>query len=145
MPARIDSTTALDEPGLRAYGAALGASLAAPVLVTLHGDLGAGKTTLAQAIARGAGVTSEVTSPTFALVHEYAGAKTPVFHIDLYRLSGPADLTNLGWDEIVGGNAIVLVEWPERAGTRLPRRRLDITLREESGGTRRVVEAEWKE
>src|SRR5882672_12381795 len=100
---------AVDEAGLRAYGAALGASLRAPVVIALRGDLGAGKTSLAQAIARGAGVRSDVTSPTFALVHEYEGSTARVHHIDLYRLRGPDELTNIGWDELVGGDAIVLV------------------------------------
>ena len=61
-----------------------------------------------------------VTSPTFALVHQYRGARGMVFHLDLYRIMAPQDLTNLAWDEILGANAIVLVEWPDRAGTALP-------------------------
>jgi tRNA threonylcarbamoyladenosine biosynthesis protein TsaE len=134
----------MDEHGMRAYGEALGRALHAPAVVALRGDLGAGKTTLAQAIARGAGVAAEVTSPTFALVHEYEGAAAPVVHMDLYRLNGPHELGNLGWDEIVYGHGIVLVEWPERAGARLPAQRLDITLREvrDDPGLR-TVEAAW--
>lgn len=132
------------EDQLRAYGEALGAALAAPAVVALRGDLGAGKTTLAQAIARGAGVTADVTSPTFALVHEYAGAHSPVFHLDLYRLKGPGDLVNLGWDDILAANAIVLIEWAERAGPRLGGRRLDVTLRERPADpARREVEVAW--
>ena len=135
---------AVDEAGLRAYGAALGASLRAPVIVALRGDLGAGKTSLAQAIARGAGVVEHVTSPTFALVHEYAGRDARVYHIDLYRIRGPEDLTNIGWDEIVNGDGIVLIEWPERARERLPAPRLDITLSEVPGAPdKRAVEASW--
>jgi tRNA threonylcarbamoyladenosine biosynthesis protein TsaE len=133
-----------DEAALRTYGAVLGASLRAPVVVALRGDLGAGKTSLAQAIARGAGVTDDVTSPTFALVHEYVARNARVFHIDLYRLRGPGELSNIGWDEIVNGDGIVLVEWPERAEDRLPAPRLDITLREVAGAPdQRDVHAEW--
>ena len=136
----------VDEAGLRAYGRALGAALRPPVVVALRGELGAGKTTLAQAIARGAGVREDVTSPTFALVHEYAGRASRVYHLDLYRLNGPHELTNIGWDEIVNGDGIVLIEWPERAGARLARARLDVTLREAPGADdRRVVEAMWTE
>jgi tRNA threonylcarbamoyladenosine biosynthesis protein TsaE len=136
----------IDERGLRAYGELLGRSLQAPIIVALHGDLGAGKTTLAQAIARGAGVTQDVTSPTFALVHEYAGRVSPVFHLDLYRLRGPADLTNLAWDELIESNAIVIIEWPERAGARLPRTRIDVTLREmDEDHERRALEVVWKD
>jgi tRNA threonylcarbamoyladenosine biosynthesis protein TsaE len=135
---------AMTERELRDYGHALGASLQAPAIVALRGELGAGKTTLAQAIARGAGVRDDVTSPTFALVHEYAGGMATVYHLDLYRIAGPADLTNLGWDDIVNADAIVLIEWPERAGARLPRERLDVTLRETDGdANRRRVEAAW--
>lgn len=105
---------------LRAWGEDLGRSLKAPALVTLEGELGAGKTTLAQAICRGLGIREDVTSPTFALVNEYRVEGTTVYHLDLYRLRGPEDLTNLGWDDIVNSGQIVLVEWPERAGYRLP-------------------------
>ena len=136
----------VDEPALRAYGRALGAALRAPALVAIRGELGAGKTTLVQEIARGAGVTGDVTSPTFALVHEYAAPSSTVYHLDLYRLHGPGDLTNLGWDDIVGGDGIVLVEWPERAGARLPAPRLEIALRSVPGEPdRRTVEATWME
>jgi tRNA threonylcarbamoyladenosine biosynthesis protein TsaE len=136
----------IDERGLRAYGKLLGQALHAPVVVALHGDLGAGKTTLAQAIAHGAGVTEDVTSPTFALVHEYAGRNARVFHLDLYRLKGPTDLTNLAWDDILASDGIVLIEWPERAGVRLPRARIDVTLRElEDDHERRSLEVVWKD
>jgi tRNA threonylcarbamoyladenosine biosynthesis protein TsaE len=85
---------------LQAWGEALGQRLKAPTIITLSGELGAGKTTLAQAICRGLGIREDVTSPTFALVNEYQGEGTTVYHIDLYRLRGPDDLTNLGWDDI---------------------------------------------
>ncbi len=102
------------------WGERFGRAARAPLVVTLSGDLGAGKTTLAQAICRGYGVTDDVTSPTYALVQEYAGGATPVYHLDLYRLDSPADLANIGWDDICSAHALVLVEWPERAGSLLP-------------------------
>jgi tRNA threonylcarbamoyladenosine biosynthesis protein TsaE len=129
-PAIPDAPAVVTEPELQAYGRALGAALRAPVVVALHGDLGAGKTTTIQAIVRGAGANDDVTSPTYALVHEYRVGAVPLYHIDLYRLANPSELTNIGWDDIIGADAIVLVEWPERAGTRLPRERLDIRLDE---------------
>lgn len=116
------------EPELREWGEELGRSTAAPLLVTLTGDLGVGKTTLAQAICRGYGVLDEITSPTYALVHEYRAPRSAVFHIDLYRLDSPDQLTNLGWDEIVSSRSLILVEWPERAGSRLPEDHLPIDL-----------------
>lgn len=111
---------ALTEAELVSWGERFGRAAQPPLVVTLAGDLGAGKTTLVQAICRGYGVHEAVTSPTFALVHEYRGARSPVYHLDLYRLTGPEQLTNLAWDEIVSSHALVLVEWPERAGDRLP-------------------------
>jgi tRNA threonylcarbamoyladenosine biosynthesis protein TsaE len=120
---------ALTRDELQAWGEAFGRAARAPLLVTLSGDLGAGKTTLAQAICRGYGVREEVTSPTFALVHEYASPRSRVLHVDLYRLDGESGLTNIGWDEIVyDPHALVLVEWPERAGTRLPEGHVPIAL-----------------
>jgi tRNA threonylcarbamoyl adenosine modification protein YjeE len=61
-------------------------------------------------------------------VHQYSAPKTAVFHVDLYRIESPDQLTNIGWDEIVTARALVLVEWPERAGTRLPDDHLPIDL-----------------
>jgi tRNA threonylcarbamoyladenosine biosynthesis protein TsaE len=118
----------LTETELRHWGEELGKSSTAPLLVTLTGELGVGKTTLAQAICLGYGVEEEITSPTYALVHEYRAARSAVFHIDLYRLDSPDQLTNLGWDEIVSSRSLVLVEWPERAGSRLPEDHLPIDL-----------------
>lgn len=111
---------ALTRDELVAWGERFGRTARAPLIVTLAGDLGAGKTTLAQAICRGYGVVEPVTSPTFALVHRYDAPRSPVYHLDLYRLRGPDELTNIGWDEIVSSQALVLVEWPERAAGELP-------------------------
>ncbi len=61
-------------------------------------------------------------------MHEYAAPRSPVYHIDLYRLDGPEELTALAWDEIVSAQALVLVEWPERAGSRMPAGHLPIDL-----------------
>ncbi|HJQ11565.1 MAG TPA: tRNA (adenosine(37)-N6)-threonylcarbamoyltransferase complex ATPase subunit type 1 TsaE [Gemmatimonadaceae bacterium] len=113
---------------MRHWGEELGRGTSPPLLITLTGELGVGKTTLAQAICRGYGVVDEITSPTYALVHEYHAPKSPVFHVDLYRLDSAEQLTNLGWDEIVSARALVLVEWPERAGSRLPEDHLPIDL-----------------
>ena len=106
---------------LTAWGEKLGAGLTAPCVITLEGDLGAGKTTLVQAIARGYGVRDAVTSPTFAIVHQYAAPRSPVFHLDLYRLAGPHQLANIGWDDAVASRAVLFVEWPDRAAGQRPR------------------------
>jgi tRNA threonylcarbamoyladenosine biosynthesis protein TsaE len=136
MPAHRHLVPALAERGhlmlteleLRRWGEELGRSATPPLLITLAGELGVGKTTLAQSICAGYGVTEEITSPTYALVQEYSAPRSAVFHIDLYRLDSPDQLTNIGWDEIVSSRALVLVEWPERAGNRLPDDHLPIDI-----------------
>lgn len=119
-----------DRDSLEAWGRAVGAALPRPAVITLEGDLGAGKTTLARALCAGAGVTdlAAVTSPTFALVQQYEAPRGPVVHVDLYRLRSDAELEQLGWDEIVHTAPVLLVEWPERAASSLPSSRIAITL-----------------
>lgn len=119
-PLASKSRLSLDEDALSDWGRAFGVAAVPPLIVALQGDLGAGKTTLAQAICVGYGVAEAVTSPTYALVHRYTSPRSPVYHVDLYRLDDPAQLTNIGWDDILAEQALVIVEWPERAGARLP-------------------------
>ena len=114
------SRVSLRHDELEAWGESFGRAARPPLIVALAGDLGAGKTTLARAICRGYGVTEVVTSPTYALVHQYAAPASSVFHLDLYRLERESELTNLGWDDIMAEHALVIVEWPERAGDQLP-------------------------
>lgn len=119
-PLAATGKVAVTEPELRAWGERLGSAATAPLVIAISGELGAGKTTLAQAICRGAGVRDFVTSPTFALVQRYEGARFPVYHLDLYRLESPRELVNLGWNDVLRDNALVIIEWPERAEGHLP-------------------------
>jgi tRNA threonylcarbamoyladenosine biosynthesis protein TsaE len=120
---------AFTREALHAHGVALGARLTAPALVTLSGDLGAGKTTLVQAICAGLGVTEPVTSPTFAVIHEYVARSWRVVHCDLYRLRSARELAMLGLDEYLADpDVITLVEWPERAEGGLALATLSCTL-----------------
>lgn len=129
VPPKADrSQLRLSEPELEEWGEELGRSSHPPLLITLTGELGVGKTTLAKAICRGYGVKEDITSPTYALVQQYSAERSPVFHIDLYRLDSSEQLTNLAWDDILGTNALVMVEWPERAGDRIPENHLPIHL-----------------
>ena len=113
---------------LIAWGEAFGRAARPPLWVAIAGEVGAGKTTLVQAICRGYGVSEPVTSPTFALVHEYAAPRSSVFHLDLFRLTHPRELAGLGWDDLTVAVAIVLIEWPERAGVALPSDHVGIEL-----------------
>ena len=109
----------------RGLGREIAAYLEPGDLLCLLGDLGAGKTTFVQGLAEGLGVGDGVTSPSFVLVHEHHGRVT-LFHLDLYRLAG--DLTEIGLDDMVGGDAVVVVEWAERLPLRLCEDALEIAF-----------------
>jgi len=128
-PLAGEGKLALTERELNNWGVRVGRQITPPLVVTLDGDLGAGKTTLARAICMGYGVRDEVTSPTFAIVHQYEAPKSPVYHVDLYRLDGPRDLQNIGWDDLLQTDALLIVEWPDRAGDLLPAQHVPIQLR----------------
>jgi tRNA threonylcarbamoyladenosine biosynthesis protein TsaE len=98
------------------------------VVIALRGDLGAGKSVLARAIARGAGVQGPMPSPTFNLVYRYTGKRATIVHLDLYRLNDEDDVWELGWRELGTGDEIVLAEWPERAESLLPADRWEIRI-----------------
>ena len=126
---RMGASRPLTLPELETRGVAIGRALQAPALVTLSGDLGAGKTTLVQAICRGLGVRDPVTSPTFALIHEYSAPAMRVVHCDLYRIDTLDDAALLGLDEMSAERDVVmLVEWPDRAGALFDAPTLAITL-----------------
>jgi tRNA threonylcarbamoyladenosine biosynthesis protein TsaE len=123
-PALQIVSTSEDET--RTLGAQIGCLLRPGDVVLLHGDLGSGKTTLTQGIARGLVVEDYVQSPTFTLVAEHggqtaAGEAVTLYHLDLYRLRGPDELESFGYEDLVTqSDGIVVVEWPERAGDILP-------------------------
>jgi tRNA threonylcarbamoyladenosine biosynthesis protein TsaE len=112
------------------WGEVLGSQLRAGDVVALVGDLGAGKTTLTQGIALGLGIRDAVTSPTYTLVQEYKG-RTQLFHIDPYRLNGPEDLSDIGFDEYLERGGVMVVEWADRVEDLLPEERLTILLEPE--------------
>ena len=114
------------EEATRAFGERLGVLLRAGDVVLLSGELGSGKTRLAQGIGRGLDCPSPITSPTFVLVNEHPGRET-LFHADLYRVSDLDELEGLGlWEEAERG--VLAVEWPERGASALPGDGLAITL-----------------
>ncbi len=105
----------VSEPALVAKALVLADRLEPGAVVWLEGDLGAGKTTMVKALARGLGVADCVTSPTYALVHRYQGRRGPVFHLDCYRLRQPDEARDLDWEGLTVGD-VLLIEWPDRAG-----------------------------
>ena len=128
-----------DEAATRAAGARLAALLRPGDVVTLAGDLGAGKTTLVRGLLAALGHASEVPSPSFAIVQPYEDVDPPVWHADLYRVDDVSELDELGLDSL--GDSVLLVEWPERAGADAWPGALRLTL-EITGPERRRLTAE---
>ncbi len=114
-------------------------TLETPVVIALHGNLGAGKTCFAQGLAQAAGVMEPVCSPTYTIISEYQGA-VPFHHIDLYRLGGPEEAYDLGLDEYLETNGITVIEWAERAGELLPPSTIHVRLERGDDEQLRVIE-----
>ncbi|OGA02760.1 MAG: tRNA (adenosine(37)-N6)-threonylcarbamoyltransferase complex ATPase subunit type 1 TsaE [Betaproteobacteria bacterium RIFCSPLOWO2_02_64_14] len=121
-----------------ALGAGIARGLAPGMVVFLSGELGAGKTTLARGILRGLGHTGRIKSPSFTLVEVYKLSRLYLYHFDFYRFNSPMELEDAGFREIFDGEAVCLVEWPEKAGAALPAADLKISIR--AAGTGRRVE-----
>lgn len=130
----------LDEAELREVGESLGRELPRGSVIALEGELGAGKTTFAQAVVRGLGVMEQATSPTYGLVHRYDGRRGPVFHLDCYRLRQAEEAADLDWEGLLAEGDVLLVEWPERAGAWLPRPTRRFRLHHLPDGSRRGLE-----
>ncbi len=134
---------------IQALGILLGKKAAPGEVITLEGDLGAGKTTLTQSIGRGMDVPEAcyITSPTFSLLHEYPG-RIPLYHIDLYRLSSTEEITDLGFEDYIYGEGLTVIEWPDRLGNLIPSERLRlniiITSHDERSITIEPVGSSWE-
>lgn len=126
-----------DEAAMLALGGELATRLPAGGLITLHGDLGAGKTTLVRGLLRSLGHTGTVKSPTYTLVEPYHLDGRDIYHFDLYRLADPEELEYMGFRDYLRPDALCLVEWPEKAGGLLPTANLKINIRH-SGISREV-------
>ena len=127
----------------------LGLLLQSGDVVALMGELGSGKTVFAQGLARGLEVPEAfyITSPSFAIINEYPG-RVPFFHLDLYRVSSIAELSELGLEEIIYSHGAVAIEWAERLGGSLPEERLDVHLKFKGENSRTFIfygfGASWK-
>jgi tRNA threonylcarbamoyladenosine biosynthesis protein TsaE len=128
------------EAAMLELGATLAARLPDNARVLLDGELGAGKTTLARGVLRGLGFKGPVKSPTYTIVEPYEFSGKRVYHFDFYRIEDPRELEFIGLDELVEQPGIKLMEWPQRAGDRLPP--ADFKVRISTDGDRRIVELE---
>lgn len=129
LPAQSITRFSHGEDETRQLGAALGKRAQRGQIITLLGDLGAGKTRFAQGFGTGLGVPDDVVinSPTFTLINQYEGRLT-CYHIDLYRLSDASEAETLGLDDFLYGDGVSLIEWANRLGEDLPASRLEIEL-----------------
>ncbi len=131
--------TTFSPDATRALGRALAAHLAPGDVLALHGGLGAGKTQLAKGVAEGLGLDPDrVTSPTFTVVHEHDAGDVLLLHLDLYRVETAGDAARLGLGELLSGDAVALVEWPEHAFGLLPPDTRHLRLTPLAGDARRI-------
>lgn len=134
---QAETVVTASEAATRDVARALAARLGPGAVVLLYGDLGAGKTVFVKGLADGLGVDpGEVTSPTFTLVHEYAGGRLPLLHLDLYRLER-TELDEVGLDPDAAARGVVVVEWAERLA-RVPPAAWIVRLDDAGGDTRRI-------
>jgi tRNA threonylcarbamoyladenosine biosynthesis protein TsaE len=120
------------------FGGRLARELQQGDVIALSGELGAGKTALVKGIARGLGITVEVTSPTFTLIHEYSGGRLALFHIDLYRLDSVPQALAVGIEDYLNGAGVTVIEWAERIAPLLPPHTIRIRMESVSETTRRI-------
>jgi len=131
-----------DEAATAALARPLASLLTAPPAggrIHLRGDLGAGKTTLARALLRASGVTGRIKSPSYALLETYKVSNLYFHHFDFYRFSDPREWLDAGFRELLVEDAVVLIEWPERAAALLPAPDLDILLTYAGADTERTA------
>ncbi len=112
-------------------------------VVALTGPLGAGKTALTQAIARGLGVTERLASPTFTVLMEYTSGRIPMCHFDVYRVHDPDELFEIGFEEYLNGDWVCVIEWADLIEDILPPDTLWISLDYGDGEDERICEIEW--
>ena len=122
-----------------ALGARVGARLRGPVVVAFFGGLGMGKTAFTRGIAKGMGIGADVSSPTFALVHEYHGGGKTLYHFDMYRVESWDDLYATGFFDFYETGGVLAVEWSENIENALPENTLRVEISRGDNDTRRMI------
>ena len=131
------TTFSLDET--QALGQKIGATVTSGTVIALTGDLGSGKTSFVQGLARGLGVSPDfyITSPTFTIINEYPG-RYRLFHVDLYRIDNPYETEEIGLYDIMGGDGITVIEWADRIENDLPTEHLHLQFKILDDETRKI-------
>ncbi|MDK9699372.1 MAG: tRNA (adenosine(37)-N6)-threonylcarbamoyltransferase complex ATPase subunit type 1 TsaE [bacterium] len=142
MMAPGDTVLLPDEAATITFGRELAQSISTPWVIALSGELGAGKTTLVKGIVEGLHCIDAAASPTFAIVHRYAGER-PLVHCDWYRIERERELVNIGWDEIVDNEERIVVEWAEKFPELLPRSTRFLHLAYRDGGRTITAGSGW--
>jgi tRNA threonylcarbamoyladenosine biosynthesis protein TsaE len=140
MPRQQEFTTQSAEETI-ALGRKLAGEIKVPKIVVLRGELGAGKTSLVKGIVEGfsAGISEQVNSPTFTLVHEYRSAAIEIYHIDLYRVDKPRELETLGIDDLISSKSLLLIEWGEKFERFQRERDLEIAIESRGENERHIT------
>ena len=121
----------------RAIAETFASSLRCGEVIALQGDIGVGKTVFTKGLAAGLGITSNVTSPTFNIVRQYNG-RLPLYHFDVYRITDPDEMLEIGFEEYLYSGAVVVIEWPELISDLIPQDAITITIEREEEDGRRI-------
>ena len=127
------------EAGTRALGLSIADAAEPGDIIALTGDLGTGKTALTKYIAEGLGIKEEVISPTFTIVREYRSGRLPLFHFDVYRLSGPEEFIDAGAEDYLEDSGLSVIEWADIVADALPEDALLVQLEYADGDKRRIT------
>lgn len=120
-------------------GEKIGKLLKKKDIIALSGDLGAGKTAFTRGVARGVGFTGRVTSPTFAIVNEYMSENDMIYHFDMYRITNSEELYNIGFDDYLNSDGILIIEWSENVLEALPKEIIFIDIKNIDENTRKLT------
>lgn len=134
MKIRVESVEETERLGHK-----LGQSLGGGEVITLDGDLGAGKTSITKSIALGLGIEEHITSPTFTIVNEYEG-RCPLYHFDVYRIGDPEEMYDIGYEEYLNSEGVCVIEWSSLIESILPDKRLEIVIHRGHGESDREIE-----
>ncbi len=136
MNSSISSFSAVDTIKI---GAELSEKIKPGAVVALTGSLGAGKTTFVKGVASGLGIKSEITSPSFTIIKEYYEGRIPLYHMDLYRIDNYEELYMIGFEELIYGVGLSIIEWSEKAEELLPSERIDVDIAINIDGSRQIT------